>query len=55
MSCPIWRLPEFDREHWDLDYLCGLMDCPECTAEPGDIPWIPYDADLTAGGEPRES
>ena len=41
MSCPVWDLPEFDREHWDLDSLCGLLGCPECTAKPGDVPWMP--------------
>ena len=41
MSCPVWDLPELDRERWDLDSLCGLMACSTCTAEPGDMPWLP--------------
>ena len=53
MSCPVWDLSDFDREHWDLDYLCWFMDCPECTAEPGDMPWIPDGdgAEVTADAE----
>ncbi len=53
MSCPIWSLPEPDRERWDLDYLCQIMDCPECTAEPGDVPWMPGEdeAAMAAGAE----
>ena len=45
MSCPIWELPEFVREHWDLHFLCADADCPECTAEPGEVPWIPDEGD----------
>lgn len=48
MSCPIWDLPEFDRERWDLDFLCGLMGCPECSAESGDVPWMPDAPDRAA-------
>ena len=47
MSCPIWDLPEFDRERWDLDFLCGLMGCAECTAERGDAPWMPDEDEAT--------
>ena len=52
MSCPIWSLPEFDREHWDLDYLCWFVDCPACTAEPGEVPWIP---DASGRADPETS
>ena len=50
MSCPMWDLPESDREHWDLVDLCSFMGCRECEAEPGEMPWIP-DAGIPPMGE----
>ena len=36
MTCPIESLDGFYTNHWDVDSLCGLVGCPECTAEPGE-------------------
>ena len=36
MTCPIESLPEFCREHWDVESLCAMAGCAECTAEPGE-------------------
>lgn len=36
MTCPIDDLDDFSTEHWDVDSLCSLMACPECTAGPGE-------------------
>ena len=36
MTCPIDSLEEFFTSHWDVDSLCELMACRECTAEPGE-------------------
>ena len=36
MTCPIESLPEFYHEHWDVESLCGMSGCTECTAEPGE-------------------
>ena len=36
MTCPIDGLDDFYTNHWDVDSLCSLMACPECTAEPGE-------------------
>lgn len=36
MTCPMEDLEEFCTNHWDVDALCALMACPECTAEPGE-------------------
>lgn len=36
MTCPMETLPEFFWEHWDVQSLCALMECPECTAEDGE-------------------
>ena len=55
MSCPVWELPDFDREHWDLHFLCGWMDCAECTAEPGEMPWLPDDPDRAEPEARRDS
>ena len=42
MTCPIDELDEFLAEHWDVDSLCELMPCSECTAEPGEgAQWVP--------------
>lgn len=54
MSCPVWDLPEFDREHWDLQHLCDAAACPECTAEPGEMPWMPDADSPPTWGERRE-
>ena len=35
MTCPIDELKPFFPD-WDVDYLCWFIDCPECTAEPGE-------------------
>ena len=36
MTCPIESLEGFFANRWDVDSLCGLMACRECTAEPGE-------------------
>ena len=36
MTCPIESLESFFTNHWDVDSLCELMACRECTAEPGE-------------------
>lgn len=36
MTCPMESLPALDHEHWDVEALCGMSGCVECTAEPGE-------------------
>ena len=36
MTCPIESLPRSDHEHWDVETLCAMSGCAECTAEPGE-------------------
>ncbi|MBQ2631632.1 MAG: hypothetical protein IJG13_18300 [Kiritimatiellae bacterium] len=36
MTCPMESLPEFYSEHWDVESLCAMSNCVECTAEPGE-------------------
>ena len=36
MTCPIESLPEFYREHWDVESLCAMSGCAECATEPGE-------------------
>lgn len=55
MTCPIEPLPRFYHEHWDVEALCGLSGCIECTAEPGEgILWhllYPPPDDRQDGGD----
>ena len=36
MTCPIESLPRFYHEHWDVEFLCAMSGCVECTAEAGE-------------------
>lgn len=29
-ECPIFNLPEFITEHWDMPTLCAEFECKEC-------------------------
>ena len=41
MSCPVWDLPQDMRDYFELPTLCEDMRCEVCTADPGEMPWIP--------------
>lgn len=41
MSCPINNFPECFAGYWTEEEFCAFMKCRECTAEPGDVSWIP--------------
>ena len=38
IACPIWDLDDWVLEHHDVVTLCRGFDCPECVADPEDLP-----------------
>ena len=51
-ACPIFELPDFYTNHWDVFSLCDMFPCPGCFDDsvlPGPEDLSPYDP-----GEPDE-
>lgn len=54
MTCPVESLDSFLTEHRDVDSLCSMMGCPECTAEPGEgALWYMLYPPFEPGSEPE--